>query len=262
MIKISVYARLTIVRYHMIMKRLFQLGAFFAIGSIVLSSPARASSDDTDTAPPPAVDIVATVAAVSDYRFRGVSATDRDPALQGAIDVSHTATGIYGGVWASNIARYGGAKVEVDVYAGIKHSLGPVEIDVGGQGYLYPNGNGVNSYELFGYLGHTIGPAELRAGFAYAPSQGNLGNTDNLYLTSDARVGIPETPVTITASVGYEDGAFAGPTGTKWDWSVGAEATKGPFTLGLSYTDTDISRVADPTRNSKAGLVLSLSAEF
>jgi uncharacterized protein (TIGR02001 family) len=233
-----------------------------AVAVCITVSASAAFADDGEASPPPAVDIVATVTGVSDYRFRGISLTDRDPALQAAIDVSHTATGIYGGVWASNIARYGGAKVEVDAYAGIKRSLGPVDIDVGGQAYLYPNGNGVNSYELYGYLGHTIGPAELRAGLAYAPSQDNLGNTDNLYLMTDARVGIPETPVTLTASVGYEDGAFAGPTGKKWDWSLGAEATKGPFTLGLSYTDTDISRAADPTRNSKAGLVLSLSAEF
>jgi uncharacterized protein (TIGR02001 family) len=230
------------------------------VGAVVVASPVRAKDGETD--PPPVVDVTATVSVVSDYHFRGFSLTDRDPALQGSIDVSHTPTGLYAGAWGSTISRYGGAKTEIDLYAGWETSLGPIDLDVGGQFYLFPNGSGVNYAEFYSYLGHTIGPAELRAGVIYAPSQDNLGNTDNLYLTSDARVGIPETPVTITASVGYENGAFEGPSGSKLDWSLGAEATKGIFTLGISYVDTDIPRLADPTRTSKAGVVVSLTAEF
>lgn len=228
--------------------------------AIIAASPAKAQDAETD--PPPEFDVTATAAVVSDYRFRGISLSDRDPAVQGSIDVSHSPTGLYAGAWGSTIARYGGAKTEIDLYAGWKKSLGPVDLDLGGQLYLYPNGNGVNYGELYGYLGRTIGPAEVRAGIVYAPSQDNIGDDDNLYLTSDARVGIPETPFTVTASVGYEKGAFEGPAGSKLDWSLGAEATKGVFTLGISYVDTDIPRLADPTRGSKAGVVFSLTAEF
>lgn len=242
------------------MKDLPLLAASTFLFLAALPSAANAQADETD--PPPEIDVVATVAVVSDYRFRGISLSDRDPAVQGSLEVSHTPTGLYAGAWGSTIARYGGAKTEIDLYAGWKNSLGPFDLDIGGQFYLYPGGNGVNSYEFFSYLGKTIGPAEIRAGLVYAPSQDNLGNTDNLYLTSDARVGIPQTPVTLTASVGYENGAFEGPAGSKLDWSLGAEATKGPFTLGISYVDTDIPRLADPGRTSKAGVVLSLTAEF
>ena len=226
----------------------------------MLAPPAFAQDEEAEAAA--TIDAVFTTGAFSDYRFRGVSLSDRDPVAQASIDLSHNPTGLYSGVWASNIANYVGAHVEIDLYAGIKRDLGPVDLDVGATYYAYPNANGVDSYELYGYLGRTIGPAEVRAGVVYAPSQDSLGSTDNLYLTSDARVGIPNTPLTLTGSVGYEDGAFAGATGQKWDWSLGVEATKGRFTLGLGYVDTNIKRVNDPSGNSKGGLLASLSAEF
>ncbi|HEY7740572.1 MAG TPA: TorF family putative porin, partial [Steroidobacteraceae bacterium] len=43
-----------------------------------------------------------TVTAVSDYDFRGVSLSAKDPALQASIDYAHD-SGFYAGAWASNI---------------------------------------------------------------------------------------------------------------------------------------------------------------
>ncbi len=229
---------------------------------VLLGFAAPALAQDDDTAPPPEFDIAVTATLVSDYRFRGVSLSDRDPAAQASVDLSHTPTGLYGGIWTSTISNYAGAEIEIDLYAGIKRDLGVAEADIGATYYAYPGGSGVDSYELYGSLSRTIGPAELRAGVVYAPSQDNLGNTDNLYLIGDVRVGIPQTPFTITGSIGYEDGAFAGATGRKWDWSLRAEATKGAFTLGVGYADTDVRRVNNPSGNSKGGFVASLSAEF
>jgi hypothetical protein len=40
---------------------------------------------------------------VSDYIFRGISQTQRQPAIQGGFDYSH-ASGFYVGTWASNVA--------------------------------------------------------------------------------------------------------------------------------------------------------------
>src|SRR5262245_3829130 len=42
---------------------------------------------------------------VSDYRFRGISQTDKDFALQGTISVSHK-SGFYATVWGSSIDDY------------------------------------------------------------------------------------------------------------------------------------------------------------
>ncbi len=221
---------------------------------------AQDSAGDTDIIQSD-FDLSSTVSVVSDYRFRGISLSNRKPAVQASIDIEHK-SGLYAGVWASNIARYGGARVEVDLSAGWRQSLGPVDLDIGGMMYLYPGGNGVNYGEVYGFAGKTIGPVQLRAGIVYAPSQRNIGSTDNLYLTTDASLGIPGTPITLNGRLGYEDGAFGGVDGNKWDWGLGGEYNAAPFTIGLQYVDTDVRVRHDPDRSGKAGLVASASVEF
>lgn len=206
-------------------------------------------------------DLSSTVSIVSDYRFRGISLSNRKPAVQASVDAEHK-SGVYAGIWGSTISRYGGAKVEVDLYAGWRRTVGPVDLDVGGTIYLYPGGSGVNYGEVYGFLGKTIGPAELRAGIIYAPSQRNIGSGDNLYLTSEAKLGIPGTPVTVSGRVGFEDGAFGGLDGNKWDWSLGGEYVWRSVSIGLQYVDTDVRDIHDPDRTGKAGVVASASVEF
>jgi uncharacterized protein (TIGR02001 family) len=208
-----------------------------------------------------AFDLSTTISVVSDYRFRGISLSNKKPAVQASVDVSHK-SGVYASVWGSTISNYGGANFEVDAALGWKNTVGPVTLDLGGTAYLYPGGTAVNAFETYAYVGKTIGPAQLRAGIVYAPKQKNLGGADNIYFTADARVGVPKTPFTVTASVGHEHGAFAGPTGNKWDWSFGAEYTRAPFTLGFSYVDTNIADVDDPSHVAKAGIIASASADF
>jgi hypothetical protein len=101
----------------------------------------------------------------------------------------------------------------------------------------------------------------LLAGVAYAPKQQALGNfsatpqsngqsEDNLYLWGDASIGIPKLPVTAKAHIGYSDGnpglgpngTSVAPTGSYFDWMLGADYVVGPVTLGVAYVDTDIGR--------------------
>lgn len=231
--------------------------------SVAAASPglAQAAAESETAIVESEFDLSSTVSVVADYRFRGISLSNRKPAVQASVDVEHV-SGVYAGVWGSNIARYGGARVEVDLYAGWRGSLGPADVDLGGTVYLYPGGDGVNYGEIYGFVGKTIGPAELRTGVIYAPSQNNIGGTDNLYLVSEARVGVPGTPVTVTGSFGYEDGALGGPDGDKWDWSLGGEYVWKSVTLGLQYVDTDIGKAIEPDKNARSGLVASASIEF
>ena len=48
----------------------------------------------------------------------------------------------------------------------------------------------------------------MAGSLSYVPSQDNTGNTDNIYVATNAAIAIPNTPLTINGSVGYEDGAF------------------------------------------------------
>jgi uncharacterized protein (TIGR02001 family) len=202
---------------------------------------------------------------VTDYRFRGVSQTDREMAVQGGVSVSH-ASGVYVGTWASNLAgwgTFGGSNMELDIYGGFATEIASgVNLDVGLTWYMYPGGADTTDFaEPYIKLSGTFGPAEVLVGAAYAPKQealANVSNTpesngqkqDNLYLWTDASAGIPGTPFTVKGHLGYSDGnpglgpngTSIAPTGTYFDWLLGADLALGPVTLGVAYVDTDISK--------------------
>src|SRR3546814_6725798 len=80
------------------------------------------------------------VSAVSDFRFRGISLSDEDVAVQGTITFAHDG-GFYAGTWASSLEDsplYG--HTEVDLYAGWSGDIASgTKLDVGLTYYLYPN---------------------------------------------------------------------------------------------------------------------------
>ena len=202
------------------------------------------------------------VTLVSDYRFRGISFSDEDPAIQGTINLNHE-SGFYVGTWASSLEdspTFG--HTEVDLYAGYATDIAPgTGIDVGITYYTYPNGNDAfgNSdyFEPYAKLSHTLGPVKATVGAAYAWSQSAIADADNLYLFTDAAAAIPGTPLTAKAHFGWSDGSLA-PTGDYADWSLGLDAAVGPVTVGLAYVDTDLGDF--PAVD--AGVVLSVGAAF
>ena len=108
--------------------------AAIAASSLLAAVPAAAQEE-----PPKAVTVSGSVALVSDYRFRGVSQTDKEAALQGGVTVTHE-SGVYAGAWASNLSgwgTFGGANLELDLFAGIKKPIASgTTIDVGLTWYM------------------------------------------------------------------------------------------------------------------------------
>ena len=206
-----------------------------------LSSPALAQDEaDTD-----GVTVSANVSLVTDYRFRGVSLSGGDPAIQGGLDVAHD-SGFYAGVWASSIdggPSYG--EMEFDIYGGWSGQLSEgVSVDVGLLYYLYPSeelGLDTDYWEPYASIGFNLGPAEATVGAAYAWEQDSLGGDDNLYVYTDLSTGLPGTPLTVTGHLGYTDGVLAPPLlagdtdDSGLDWSIGASYSAGPIEVGLSY---------------------------
>ena len=56
-----------------------------------------------DAAPAPDLTVAYNVGLYSQYIFRGLTQTDRKPALQGGVDLTHS-SGFYLGAWGSNIS--------------------------------------------------------------------------------------------------------------------------------------------------------------
>jgi hypothetical protein len=209
---------------------------------------------------------------VSDYRFRGVSQSDKEMAIQGGVTITHE-SGFYVGTWASNLAgwgTFGGSNMELDVFGGYAFPINDdLKLDVGLTWYMYPGGSDKTDFaEPYVKLGIGSGPLTGLVGVAYAPKQEALGRwynssasavagvydnpgakEDNLYIWGDIAYAIPDTPLKLKGHVGYSDGnpglgpngTSLAPTGKYVDWLIGVEGTVGPVTLGVSYVDTDIS---------------------
>lgn len=240
-----------------------------ALLTIPFAAPAMAQEEEAKP-----ITVSGSVGLVSEYRFRGVSQSDRNLAIQGGLTIAHE-SGFYVGTWGSNLAgwgTFGGANMELDLIAGFKKTFGNATVDVGATWYMYPKGfDNTDFIEPYIKVSGTTGPVTLTAGVAYAPQQEALGawyatgadaaagvytdpgdKNDNLYLWGDAAAGIPNTGLTLKGHIGYSNGnkglgPFAtsvAPTGEYWDWLIGADYAIGgtPLTLGVAYVDTDITK--------------------
>jgi uncharacterized protein (TIGR02001 family) len=244
--------------------------------STLATTPALAQDD----APAAQSDLTVTgnVSLVTDYRFRGVSLSGGDPAIQGGITLNHS-SGFYVGTWSSSLQStpvYGSQ--ELDIFGGWTGEVASgLTLDAGLLYYVYPNGHlgDANYWEPYVSLSGSLGPARLKVGAAYDWKQkgllDNAGNkADNLYVYGNLDVGVPGTPLTVSGHIGYTDGVlspcyYCAGTGTfndktGWDYSIGASATIfGPLTAGISYIGVSGASVNDYTDDAVVG---TLTASF
>ena len=239
-----------------------------AVALAALSVPALAQDEAT-----PALTVTGNAAVVSDYRFRGISQTDKRFALQGGITVTHE-SGFYVSTWGSSIDDYvaAGSDQELDLIAGYSKTIGAATVDVGVLYYYYPGSGGANTdfVEPYASVKGTFGPATAKLSAAYAPKSralsvdGGLTREDNLYVAGDLSASIPNTPLGVSAHLGHSFGPSYLTIGKEYtDWNIGATYTWSHLTFGVSYVDTDKSLYSPSGRNiSKAGVVGSITASF
>ncbi|WP_426258853.1 TorF family putative porin [Sphingomonas sp. DC1600-2] len=203
----------------------------------------------------------------SDYRFRGVSRSDENPAARADIDITLPVGGqsnLFAGaevVAATGHSDFGNAQLLA--YAGIERQTGAFTLSAGGRAYLFPDAHGRDYVELFASGRTQLGPLSGKLGFAYVPTQANVGGRRGVYLFSDLDAGIPSTPLTISAHLGWEDNATFR---NKADWSLNLTWVHNPWSLGVGYVDTnrhapilDNGRVRN---DAKATLVVTAGLSF
>ena len=203
----------------------------------------------------------------SQYIFRGLTQTNREPALQGGFDYAH-ASGFYAGTWGSNISwlqdggSYNrGGSLELDIYGGFKGSIGSSDFgyDVGLLYYWYPGditpgctiGTSTtcpkaDTLELYGALSWKW----LSGKLSYALSSDVFGvpNADGTYyLDLTASYPVPDTKLTLIAHYGIQKytGSTSGAVANNDtifsynDWKLGVNySLPKDFTVGFFYTDT------------------------
>jgi uncharacterized protein (TIGR02001 family) len=220
------------------------------------AAPALAQQEAPPTGAPSGPSISGDVLLLSDYRFRGISRSNDDPAVQGQLTVS-LPDGLYAGARGTSLHHFAGhGDAEADLYAGYGTDIAPgTALDAGLMYYWFPDAHGRADYfEPYVSVSHTLGPLQATLGAKYAWRQRAIGNDDSLYLFAQAEAGIPATPFTLTAEAGRQE---SGALGSYWNWSLGGRYTHGPFEAGLHYVDTDLSR-----HGAGATLVGSLGFRF
>lgn len=204
---------------------------------------------------------------VSDYRWRGLSYSGGDFAVQGSINVNH-ASGFYVGTWASSLEQdlfdvYGSA--EVDLYAGWSGEVASgVTADVGVTYYVYPNGSvgDANFFEPYASLSTTVGPVSAKFGVNYAWEQDSLASDDNLYVFTDLGYAIGDTGLGLNAHLGYTDGVLSpksltgAGSGGGFDYSVGASYNvTEKLSVGISYVGADGASINDFSDDAVVGSI-------
>jgi uncharacterized protein (TIGR02001 family) len=245
----------------------------------LLAMSALPSLAQTAAAPTkPDFTITGNLGIFSDYRFRGVSQTNRDPAIQGGIDFVHS-SGIYLGNWNSNVDSgfLSGANIEMDFYGGWKGTFGDFGVDVGAIYYWYPgsgdNGaNKPNNFEL--YIGGSWGPVALKYFYATTDYFGAPDSDGTWYLNLSGSHDFGNG-FGINASVGYTGlkggaripeigGSTPGPS-SYVDYKIGGTYTIDGWVLGLAYiaTNRDYQGSAPDNKNISNGTaVVSVSKSF
>lgn len=192
-------------------------------------------------------EITGNIGFTSNYLWRGVTQTSDDAAVQGGIDYSN-ASGLYAGVWASNIT--GGE--EIDVYGGFAGEAGDVSYDVGLIQYIYPSATGGDFLEAYGILG--FGPAE--AGVYYTLDKDGGGEENDIYYY-------------IGAGTELEDGWSAGVTIGHYDYEAAASADYSHYQLDIGKTVGDygdftftLSQVDESTLDDDLIATVSWSKSF
>lgn len=192
-------------------------------------------------------------AVTSDYRYRGISQTRLQPALQGGADYVNNKSGLYAGTWLST-SRWtkdagGGGDIEWDLYAGKRGRLDQdISYDVGVLSYVYPaNGledvagfSNANTTELYGQLGY--GPAYVKYSHAVTNLFGFVDSRHSGYTDLGANLDAGNG-LTVNLHLGRQSVRHASPA-SYTDWKIGATQDFGVLSLALALIGTNANETA------------------
>ncbi len=217
---------------------------------------------------------------VSDYRYRGLSQSRFEPALQGGFDYADK-SGFYVGAWGSTIkwikdAGAPAGSAELDLYAGFKTSVGDVAYDVGFLRYEY-TGNKLSNTVVFGnantnevYGAATYSLFTVKYSHALSNLFGNLDSKNSYYLDLSATLDLGDG-YSLVPHVGHQKLKGAGnAAGTYTDYALTLAKDLGnglALTGAVVGTDADKNFYYTPGKQGveglgKSGVVVGLKYTF
>jgi uncharacterized protein (TIGR02001 family) len=247
-----------------------------AAALIAAFTAGRAYAEDAAPVAKPDNETSFNAAVVSDYRYRGISQTRLQPALQGGFDYVNNPTGLYAGVWLSSIKwtkdAGGDGDVEMDIYAGKRGQVSEaVAYDVGVLTYVYPSND---MKHVAGFV--NADTTEIYAQLAYGPAYIKYSHSlTNLFGFVDSKnSGYVDLGANIDAGNGFTVNLHAGHQEVKHndaasytDWKIGATRDFGVVTGALAVIGTNAGKTAyaSPANGKflgKTALQLTISKVF
>jgi uncharacterized protein (TIGR02001 family) len=195
--------------------------------------------------------------AVSDYDFRGVSQSAKDPALQASVDYEFADTGLAVGAWASNVDFGDDEDAELDLYANYSRTINDTfSFNAGGVWYEYPLGNDSDGMPEM-YVGFDAGNFGMKQWYSWDYGGGGQGE---LYTEANYSQAIGDN-FSLDFHVGYVYGDAFDDAETL-DYAVQANWTLGNFTVFGKFTGTDASgadKVKDDVFNNEPRLLIGVT---
>jgi uncharacterized protein (TIGR02001 family) len=200
-------------------------------------------------------DIAFGVAFTTDYRLRGISQTNKLPAVQGYFELQYNVNDwlkLYAGIWGSSLAGYF-ANAEIDPSAGVRLTFGNFGLDLGYVYYYYPDGKNIpgTGYGSFGEFyakpSYKVNDWLTVSGIVdYGPNFNDgyaiAGSKDAGYYSGALMITLPWSFNGVTVSINPEIGRqwykFTGSVDYTY-WDVGLIFNYKAATLDLRYWDTN-----------------------
>jgi len=194
----------------------------------------------------------------SDYDYRGISQSARDPALQASLSYTDEKNGWYVGAWGSNVDFGDNTDFEVDFYtgfsgktdAGMNWNAGIIYYSYDEHRYNFP--------EVYAQVGYSYFTGKFSYTYDYGGNS-TPGHVQAVNLALDAAVPLYKQ-LAATAHVGRSDGEsnFIGYT----DWSAGLSYKLQKFYLALRYVDTDLPNTHSDVFNANARVVFTVATSL
>jgi uncharacterized protein (TIGR02001 family) len=200
------------------------------------------------------------IAATTDYVFRGVSQSDGDGALQIGLGYE-LGSGFYVGVWGSNIDFGDGPNIELDTFIGWNHDFNESwNFDVMLNRYNYLGDEDVDS-DYDGNYNELISKVTYAEMISFT-----LGYTNDVYALDEdgwyyGLAGTWEVGHGFSLGAGVGLSTFASDTGIEdyTDWNVSLSRDFGPVNAAIGYYDTDSDGEYNFGDNAEDRVVLTLS---
>jgi uncharacterized protein (TIGR02001 family) len=261
------------------MKKVLFLASVLTACGLTSASWAQDNGAPASAPAPAASPLSFNVGLFTDYRYRGISQSRLEPAIQGGLDFAVPNTGWYLGAWGSSIrwikdagtiasVDTGNASIELDLYGGYKGSIKEgLNYDVGLLAYVYPdnsyanisNAANANTAEAYGAL--TFGPATLKYSYSLTTLFGFGDSKGSHYLDLSAGFDVGNGFM-VTPHIGYQR-VKSNSDFSYTDYSVSVSKDIHGFLISGGIVGTDTKKINDsPAYPSPEGKDLGRASLF